>query len=372
MSSQKTLKIFILCILMTFAAGCAGTPIKFGGTHPNFDNTNVDFSKGKEIVSTASGFQLLLFIPININSRHEQALQQLMGMAGRDYITDIKIEESWVYAFVGTVYTTTIKATAYPRKVSDSGYIQQTTSLKKMDEQPLKPGEQTPGTVTPGIKTGAPKQPVPQLESGQEIAYVPKESIPERKVISLRSKPDENFSLSHYQALLRQYNFFDNTLNKYGSFQNDFVDNRDGTITDRATGIMWQKSGSSRDLYLIETEDYIKILNRDRFAGYSDWRIPTTDEIVSLMKQTKKSWRDLYIDPLFDKKQYSCWSSDVGILNISAGHYNAWSVNFEEGTAQQIMTRNSVQSGTGASQNPDWRSFSKYIRAVRSLQQSNP
>jgi len=132
MNSQKILKIFAFYLLIVFFTGCAGTPIKFGGTHPNFDNTNVDFTKGKEIVSTASGFQLLLFIPININSRHEQALQQLMGMAGRDYITDIKIEESWVYAFVGTVYTTTIKAMSYPRKVVDSSDIQQTTSQSRV------------------------------------------------------------------------------------------------------------------------------------------------------------------------------------------------------------------------------------------------
>lgn len=127
MSSQKTLKIFALCILMTFAAGCAGTPIRFGGTHPNFDSTNVNFDIGKEIVAEASGFQLLLFIPIMINDRHERALQRLTEMAGRDYITDIRIEESWTYAFVGTVYTTTIKAMAYPRKVMDSGEIPQAT-----------------------------------------------------------------------------------------------------------------------------------------------------------------------------------------------------------------------------------------------------
>jgi hypothetical protein len=239
-------------------------------------------------------------------------------------------------------------------------------------EAPVKSSEQPPVTVTPGIGTGAPKQPVPQSESGKEIAYVPKESIEKRKMISLRSKPDENFSQSHYRTLLQQYNFFDNTLNKYGSFQNDFVDNGNGTITDRSTGLMWQQKGSSREIYLIETEKYIEKLNRDRFAGYSDWRIPTTDEIVSLMKQTKKSLRDLHIDPLFDKKQYSCWSSDVGICNLSTGHYNAWVASFEDGIAQPLMTRNSFQSGTGATANPEWRSISRYVRAVRSITQSNP
>ncbi len=36
--------------------------------------------------------------------------------AGNDYITDIKIQESWTYAFVGTVYTTAYTAMAYPEK----------------------------------------------------------------------------------------------------------------------------------------------------------------------------------------------------------------------------------------------------------------
>jgi hypothetical protein len=118
MKTIKSLTIFVFFIILFLVIGCAGSPIRFGGNDPNFDNTNVDFGKGREIIASASGFQLLLFIPININNRHTEAYQQLRGMAGRDYITDIKIEESWTYAFVGTVYTTTIKAMAYPHKAN--------------------------------------------------------------------------------------------------------------------------------------------------------------------------------------------------------------------------------------------------------------
>ena len=114
----RSLKIVVFLLISVLIIGCAGTPIRFGGDDPNFDKANVDFSKGREIVATASGFQLLLLIPIGINTRHEDAYQQLRGMAGRDYITDIKIEESWSYAFVGTIYRTTIKATAYPHKAN--------------------------------------------------------------------------------------------------------------------------------------------------------------------------------------------------------------------------------------------------------------
>lgn len=105
--------VFAAVFLMT---GCAGKPIRVGPVDQQMERTNVDFTKGRTISASASGFQLLLFIPININDRHESAYNILRGQAGNDYIADVQIQESWTYAFVGTVYTTTIKAMAYPRK----------------------------------------------------------------------------------------------------------------------------------------------------------------------------------------------------------------------------------------------------------------
>jgi len=48
--------------------------------------------------------------------------------------------------------------------------------------------------------------------------------------------------------MLVKYDFFDDSRNPLGSFVNDLVDNNDGTVTDKATGLMWQKSGSSARL----------------------------------------------------------------------------------------------------------------------------
>ena len=55
-------------------------------------------------------------IPIKINGRQARAYEELKNAAGSDYITDVKIQESWTYAFLGTVYHTTLTATAYPAK----------------------------------------------------------------------------------------------------------------------------------------------------------------------------------------------------------------------------------------------------------------
>ena len=108
---MKTLKALTLLLVFSLV-GCSGAPVKFNTIEKS---GNVDQSKGRKISASASGFQLLLFIPISINSRLETAYQNLQAQAGGDQIADIKVTESWTYAFVGTVYRTTLEATAYPK-----------------------------------------------------------------------------------------------------------------------------------------------------------------------------------------------------------------------------------------------------------------
>ena len=98
-----------------FWAPAREQPIRFGGQWPNFDIARVDFEHGREISASASGFQLLCIISIVVNSRHETAYRELT--AG-DFLTNIRIEESWTYTFVGTIFKTAITATAIPHKAN--------------------------------------------------------------------------------------------------------------------------------------------------------------------------------------------------------------------------------------------------------------
>lgn len=114
---MKTIRIILTLIVACFVfSGCTGAPVAFNAANQQLETANVDFSNGRNLSASASGFQLLLLIPININDRQERAFQILRGQAGDAYITDIKIKESWTWAFVGTVYKTTIEAKAYPYK----------------------------------------------------------------------------------------------------------------------------------------------------------------------------------------------------------------------------------------------------------------
>ncbi len=125
--------------------------------------------------------------------------------------------------------------------------------------------------------------------------------------------------------------------------ENDFQDNGNGTITDNATWLMWQKSGSDNSLTYEDAKVYIEELNRTKFAGYNDWRLPTVDELKSLMTP-KKMNGDLYIYPIFDKIQSWCWTSDK-----NASDRGAWGIVFIGGVVS-------------------WADGAVYIRAVRSIQ----
>lgn len=83
---------------------------------------------------------------------------------------------------------------------------------------------------------------------------------------------------------------------KYGI--NDFTDNGDGTVTDNATGLMWQKAddGTSRDW-----ENALSYAENLTLAGYSDWRLPNAKELQSIVDYTRcpSVTNSPSIDPVF-------------------------------------------------------------------------
>ncbi len=79
---------------------------------------------------------------------------------------------------------------------------------------------------------------------------------------------------------------------------NDLIDPGDGTISDLATGLMWQQAddGIARDWK--EALEYAENLE---FAGYSDWRLPNAKELQSIVDYSRApgATASPAIDPLF-------------------------------------------------------------------------
>lgn len=91
---------------------------------------------------------------------------------------------------------------------------------------------------------------------------------------------------------------------------NDFQINIDGTVSDKATGLIWQQAGSDYPVTWHEANGYIQELNKKHFAGHTDWRLPTVNELMSLLTEVPRA-SDLCIEPIFDQNMKWIWSSDL-------------------------------------------------------------
>ncbi len=83
---------------------------------------------------------------------------------------------------------------------------------------------------------------------------------------------------------------------EYGN--NSFNDNMDGSISDIATGLMWQQSDDGMLRNWEETLAYAENLD---FAGYTDWRLPNAKELQSIVDyyRSPQSTASPAINPIF-------------------------------------------------------------------------
>ncbi|MFI3259293.1 MAG: DUF1566 domain-containing protein [Rikenellaceae bacterium] len=83
---------------------------------------------------------------------------------------------------------------------------------------------------------------------------------------------------------------------------NDFSDGGDGTISDRATSLMWSKEDCKRAMNWEEALDYAQQMNAQNYLGYSDWRVPNAKELQSIVDYSRSplSTSSAAIDPLFE------------------------------------------------------------------------
>lgn len=107
--------------------------------------------------------------------------------------------------------------------------------------------------------------------------------------------------------------------------KNQFVDNNDGTISDKATGLMWTKADSGHSM---NWSLALRYASANKTAGYSDWRLPDAKELQSIVDYTRapdaqdRDMRSAAIDPIFDitKAESYFWTSTT--------HYDGPSYSF--------------------------------------------
>ncbi len=158
--------------------------------------------------------------------------------------------------------------------------------------------------------------------------------------VLLRSQAVEHLSIDAVKAMLREKDFFDVGWHQAGrglKHQYKVAElNAVNVVLDQTTGLMWQQGGSAEYMSHLDARRHVQQLNRDKFAGYIDWRLPTLEEAMSLMESEKKNG-DLYIDPVFDHAQRWIWTADeetsfadwsASFVFGSCGYNHAGSFNF--------------------------------------------
>ena len=84
---------------------------------------------------------------------------------------------------------------------------------------------------------------------------------------------------------------------EYG--ENNFIDNGDGTVSDLATGLMWQKTddGKNRDW-----EESLAYAENIELGTHSDWRLPNAKELQSIVDYSRspQTTNSPAINPVFE------------------------------------------------------------------------
>ena len=146
----------------------------------------------------------------------------------------------------------------------------------------------------------------------------------------LRKKPSK-LSTADAPQMFRNFGFYDRAQNQEGKgifhqYKEKNI-NGDKVIFDESTSLMWQQSGSDNWINFEDANKYIEQLNKEKYAGYEDWRLPTLEEGMSLIEPEKGN-NDLYIDSRFDKTQTQIWTCDIITHAIAP---RAWTVSIHLG-----------------------------------------
>jgi hypothetical protein len=102
---------------------------------------------------------------------------------------------------------------------------------------------------------------------------------------------------------------------------------------------MWHQSGSFKNMSWKRAKKWVIKLNEKSYAGFSDWRLPTLEEEVSLLEPNEENG-NLFIDPVFDKTQSNVWTCDSNVSSASLKLDGAWSINFNHG----LVSRNDIMT----------------------------
>jgi hypothetical protein len=168
---------------------------------------------------------------------------------------------------------------------------------------------------------------------------------------------------------------------------NLFQNNNDGTISDLATGLMWQQNDNGSGIDWEDALAYAKMQNNANYLGHNDWRLPNAKELQSLVdyKRSPYATNTANVGPAINalfsctsilndggKADYPYYWTSTSAMSMANGSYpSAWYVAFgqaEDGNGENLHGAGAVRFdsktvGTGAGE----ERVLNYVRLVRNI-----
>ena len=132
------------------------------------------------------------------------------------------------------------------------------------------------------------------------------------------------------QIMLRQHDFYDRDWNPTADEQAhrfEHIYGRDKTLVrDLNTRCIWQKDGCEHVVGWNNGKQYVRKLNWMAYGGYTDWRLPTLEEVMSVM-ECHIDRSGVFLNPVFESSPMWIWTAD----NLQKDDTQRWVVYFTFG-----------------------------------------
>lgn len=178
------------------------------------------------------------------------------------------------------------------------------------------------------------------MSYGQKLAHEMTSESVERfqaKFDKLAETTRELVEKAQAARVLAQIEFENSRLHVQNVTRAGYIENGDGTVTDTKTKLMWMQcaEGQSGPRCEGRAQEYmwdmamslpVQLNQRGGFAGYTDWRLPTAQELHSLVRLDE---RPTICSEAFPNAPLDMfWSSTV----VDAGRKEVWNVYFGSGS----------------------------------------
>lgn len=156
-------------------------------------------------------------------------------------------------------------------------------AAKERDEQQLEQGRQVVSEQPPEVSERKIVEPIEVEEEGREAPSGEAEG----------TEAEEEVRVPKVKEIARD---------------DPFIAYPNGTVVDTSTGLTWAAKDNGRDVNWQEAKEYCE---NYRGGGYTDWRMPTQDELAGIYDNSKKNRHGYRVTKLIDISACCPWASET-------------------------------------------------------------